>query len=320
MVLALLGQLGLVYHLSSTEPPRITTPVPVYEGFLPETATRIDITGRDLGAPHQSPRTITLVHAERTWGIAGTDQFPVDAAKVQELLGAVKRLRHVQPVTADPAFHARLEVDGDDYGRRVQIQHAGPPIDFYLGQIPSPNKIHLRRHEELEVYLVDGLSTWNLGVDAGFWVNRAYVALPTDSIWGVRIDNAKGRVVLERGPEGEWSVLGLPPGKASSSIDIAALVRRVSSLELFEPLGKTAKPGYGLDTPSAVVTITVGTPTVAGEMPSAIERVRIELGEETTDGLVFAKASSSEWYVSVRGTAVTELRDATAATFAAESK
>ena len=68
-------------------------------------------------------------------------------------------------------------------------------------------------------------------------------------------ENARGRIRLEKDENGVWSLPEESPIRPISQDKVETLVRKADSLRMLFPLGKEELSSYGLQDPSAVVTI-----------------------------------------------------------------
>lgn len=301
LFIALILQIALIsVSVVKTEDRGITEPTALYPDFDKATAKSITVTGGDLGNPKMEPLTVGLSKEGSTWVIDGTESFPADAEKVSKILDAVDSLTAAGAVVNKSSYYKKLEVLDTYFGRKLKIEHEGEPLEFLLGSSPSLNRRHLRKVGAEEVFVVTGLDTWDIGVRRGEWASKEYVEIPDKEVWAVTIDNPKGRIQIERGPNDEWALLGAPPTKKVKATDVAALVRRVRSVPLDEPLGKTDKPGYGLGKPTASISLITGTSTIAGVPPQSTKTVRWFVGAPGTDGTHYVKAEDQSHYVRVK--------------------
>ncbi len=313
---ALILQIALIsYSVFNKDEGGIAEPTALYASFDADEAKKITITGGDLGNPKMEPLTVSVSKDGADWVVDGTDGYPADLEKVKKLIDTVDGMKVPGPVVNSSAYFKKLEVSNTLYGRKVTIEHEGEALEFFLGTSPGLNKRHLRKVDADEVYVVSGLDTWDMGVKPGEWAKREYFEVPDKEVWAVTIENPKGVMRIERGPNDEWALLGAPPTKTLKQTDLAALVKRARSLTQFEPLGKADKPGYGLAKPAATVSLLTGRSSIAGVPPKAPKLVRWYVGADSTNGTHYAKADTHEHYIRTQSYNVHPILDKTMADY-----
>lgn len=279
----------------------------VLDGFDAKKVDKVTIWGPPKEGTGPDQESVILEKVDGKWTIGGTDGFGADETKVEELLGTLGGLRSRTVVLESATYHEKLEVSPDKYQRKVTVTQGGKDTTFFVGSSPSFKNVHLRLDGQDQVLLVNEFGSSQLGSRAWHWVDRKYQDIPADQVWQVRIENAKGRIQLERDPAtSTWAALGVTGAPNKSTID--DLVRKARTVNLETPLGKAAKPEYGLDSPLATVTLTTGTSTVAGAPPPTTQTVTLKIGKkDEAKNQYYAKSSKSDFVVRVAGWAVTPL-------------
>lgn len=292
-VLLLLGM-----RLSDTTPVA-NQPTKVFETLDPAKVTKLEIKGelKDESDPSSPPQTTVVLTKEgATWGIASADNYPADQTKVEELLDKLSKLKSRAAVLTKAVNHKKVEVAEDKYQRKITLTADGKELAFFLGTSPSFKNVHLRRAGSDDVVQVSDLTSWEAGARAWDWVDRAYVKIPEKDVYGLRIQNKSGVIQLDRNAAGEWIAQGVNGPLKKSVVD--DLVRKASTINLEEPLGKTEKPEYRLEVPQATVTLMTGTSSIAGKMPETMKTDVIRIGEKIEkDNRYYVKASTSPYVV-----------------------
>lgn len=308
---ALIAQVLLLVGVSfAKDEPKMAPPSKVYPDFSADKVTAIEIAGDAATGAATGPafKSVKLVKNGTTWGVASADGYPVDAAKVTTLLDNVAQLKSSGEVVSKESYYKKLEVADDKYQRKVTLTHDGQPLSFFLGSSPGFKRVHIRKAGDKDVKLVEGLSVWDVGFKAADWVDRAYVKVPESEVWGVTVENAKGRFQLERAPSGEWAVLGARPDQVVKKTAVDELVRKAGGINLEEPIGKTAKPEYGLDAAQATITLVTGTSTIPGTLPPSTTTRTVRIGAKAPEGnAYYVRASTSDYVVTAPGWAVEAL-------------
>jgi hypothetical protein len=76
------------------------------------------------------------------------------------------------------------------------------------------------------------------------------------------LENSNGTFTFARDGEGTWTMEGLTADETLNEAQVNAVLRRGAFVTMVEPLGKTEQSTYGLDEPSAVVTLETTEKTV----------------------------------------------------------
>lgn len=310
LLVAFFAQLLLIMGMRlDTDEVANMKPAKVFEGLDPAKVTRLRIAGepKDPEDPKSPAQPIVELAKDGTqWGIASAEAYPADNTKVEELLDKLAKLKSRGTVLTKATYHKKLEVAADDYQRKITLTVDGKELTFFLGSSPSFKNVHLRKDGSDDVVQAGELTTWEAGTRAWDWVDRAYVKHSEKDVWGLTIQNKNGTMRLDRGADGAWAVQGITEPLKKSVVD--DLVRKSSSMNLEEPIGKTEKPEYGLAAPLATITLTTGTSTIAGKLPDTTKTDTIAIGAKSdSDNRYYVKASTSPYVVQVASWAVEPL-------------
>ena len=245
---------------------------------------------------------VTMARSGDGWVMPDADDFPVTADKVTALLDKIAALSTDRLVTNTAASQARLQVADDDYATRIALTDAdGKETVLYLGSSPGYNSVHVRAGGEDATYLTSALSTWDAATTAASWIETAYVDVSSADLTALTLHNSHGDLVLTLGDDGLWSLAGLGAEESLDQARVQSLIGRATTYNITQPLGRSAKPEYGLDAPVAEVVLT----TADGE-------TTIQIGaEDTADSSYVVKASSSDYYVKSAAYSIQDLVDAT---------
>ena len=315
LALALAGQIALAAWLLQDEPVAPTGRTLVFPGFSADAATKIEVSGPELGSGDNSIKTVHLVKQGKQWGLGEVDDYPVRNETVSELLGIIRKLTTGPKVTSRSVHHAKLKVAEDSFERRIVIKYTAEEagqksertIDFYIGTKPHRDRTHFRQASSDDVYVVPEIDSWDIGITDGFWVEKEYVSVPDEELRAVKIRNKNGEFVLERDAEQKWSVAGWDASKPLNRVDVAAMAKRASSVELAQPLSKAVKKGYGLNTPVARVTLFSSSSTAAP--PNQWAQVNYSIGGPSIDEHYYVKSDRSAYVAKVRPIEVNAMVD-----------
>lgn len=254
-----------------------------------------------------SGKELELRKVAGEWVLPKADDFPAKKEKVMPLLEKVAALNTGRLVARTTASHRQLQVAEDAFVRRVDLETAdGNVYTLYIGSSPRYGVVHVRVGGQNEVYLARELNVWDIAPNANLWIDPLYLSVPQDTLSRVTLHNANGTFVFEKGETTEdgtikWMLTDLAPGETQSEGEVRLLINQATNLNMIEPLGKEPQASYGLDQPSAIVTLTTATDVIT-----------LTLGAEDAETRnVVAKASTSPYYVYVAKNSVMRLLEAT---------
>jgi hypothetical protein len=246
--------------------------------------------------------SINLAKEGDAWVLPDVDSYPTQADKVTGLVDKIVGLKTGHLVAQTSTSYKRLKVATDDYERLVQFNLAdGTAHKLYVGTSPSYGATHVRADDQAGVYLTPDLSISDVGVGANNWVDTAYLNVPADQVVAVTLENANGRFEFTKTND-TWTMQGLAAGETLDQSQVTALVNKARYVVLSRPLGKTADPAYGMDTPGAVVTIQ------AHSEDAGDQTYTLTVGaKDTTDSTYTVKSSESPYYVRASSYSVEDL-------------
>ena len=261
----------------------------------------IEAAAQEGGAPER----IELAKKDGKWVVASGGDFPAKADKVEELVKNLTELAVRDPISTQAANHAELKVADQEFGRKVQIKAGAAEKTFFVGAGDGPG-VHLRFANEAAVYQSRGVSVWSVSASARTYVDTKYVEMDKDKLAAVTVQNAKGLLTFKKAGD-SWTLAELPAGEAIDADKAKAFVAKAARLALEAPVGKEAKPEFGLGA-GARVTL-VGT---ADDKPKTLSYL---VGAPADDKSFYAKADDSDFFVTVSKYAAEQLLDKAAADF-----
>jgi hypothetical protein len=207
--------------------------------------------------------TVALRQAGEDWVLPDADDYPAEANKITPLREKIVGLTTGRLVTRTDASHRRLQVHPNDFVRRIDFETAdGTTRTLYLGSAPSYGTIHFRVDGQSEVYLASDITTYDTNATVSSWINTTYLSITQDDVTAMTLENGNGTFAFARGGEGTWTMGGLAADETLNEAQVNAVLRRGTFVTIVEPLGKTEQPAYGMDEPSAVVTLETAEKTV----------------------------------------------------------
>ncbi len=250
--------------------------------------------------------SLKLARQGGQWVLPGADNFPADSAKVDGFLTKVTALKTNRLVTKTEASQARLQVAASQYLHRVDMQTGdGASQTLYIGSSSGAQATNVRAGDRPEVYLADALTSADATAQAGTWINPTYLTVTTTDTLNFTLKNANGEFAFNKDASGNWTMAGLAAGETLNQDNITAIASVLTSLQMTAPLGKTAKPEYGMDKPLAVLTLTTKQNNKTYTLTvGALQKA----GADGTSNYV-VKSSESSYYVEVAESTVKDLVD-----------
>ena len=260
---------------------------------------------------------IVLARSEAGWALPDADDFPVNGAKAEELLGKIAALNTSRLIASNPSSQARLEVKDDDFQRKVSIAADSSTETVYLGGSGGGDAVYVRRGGDDNVYLGVGLNTWEAPPQVSAWINASYVSVPQDDILALSLNNAHGSFSFQHDGE-SWIYAGAGENETLDAAQMTNILRNAASIHMVEPLGLEARDEYGLDQPAVTVEVvyrqaveiepeTADTDETAeavdetqAEIEYAARSYTLAIGARQDDGNYALQSSSNDYVVLVR--------------------
>jgi len=233
---------------------------------------------------------INLAKKEDKWVLGGVDDFPADGTKITPLMEKIQKIETNRLVTKTDGSHKRLQVGTEGYNRLVEFKLAdGTSHKLYLGSSAGAAATHVRADEQAEVYLTGEMNSFEANTQASGWIDTLYFTVPQTMTKAIVLENANGKFEFQKTGEITWTMKGITSAETFNQSSFNTLLNQITSLRMNKPLGKKVEASYGLDKPSATVTI------------EADQKYILDIGAPTeADGGSYAmKASNSLYYVQV---------------------
>jgi Domain of unknown function (DUF4340) len=262
LIAALAVQIVLivVMALRSGEPGAVQEH-PLLPDFDAAKVTKLSISGAE-GAP------VVLARHGTDWVLASAFDYPVDAARVTELLSPIAKLAAAEPVATQASRHKQLKVDDTEFDRKLVIT-TDKDLVLFIGA-PIGHRTAVRIGGDDRVYGVSGLSATAAGTQPRDWTEPAYVKIPRAEVARVAIQRDATSLEIARAAT-SWSVsmggapLALATGETLESTVIDRLVDDLAAIDLAAP----ADPKRDASKPTAVITIERTAPAPAAGSGSA---------------------------------------------------
>ena len=272
---------------------------------LLENVTAAGIT--QLAIQDQDGNRIELARSGDGWVLPQSDDYPVVTATVSALLDKLVGIQTGRLIANTATGFDRLQVSDSNYVRRVELKLAdGGTRTLFVGSSPSGGAVHVRLDGANGVYLTDSLSSADAGTDAASWIDTAFFTVTLDQLSTVTLTNQNGTFTFEIDPSdrdgSDWKMEGLAAGETLDTQKVTDLLTPLSALNMRRPLGKTLKPEYGLQPPSATITL-----TAKSDAASPVPKVLTIGALDASDSTYAASASGSAYYARVSSVSVGSL-------------
>ncbi len=246
---------------------------PLLPDFDAAKVTKVTIAGAD--------GSVVLAKNGGNWVIASAFDYPVDAARVTELLAPIAKLAAAEPLATQAGRHKQLRVDDAEFDRKLTIDFASPSGDaarsgkpdlasgdkqlvLYIGSTVG-HRVAVRIGGDDNVYGVTGISAVAAGPTPHDWTDLQYAKMPRAEIAKVTIVRDGTTLEVARAG-GSWSaaINGAPVALATGeTIDAAVIDRAVDELASIDSAAP-GDPKRDASKPSAVITIERTAPAPAG--------------------------------------------------------
>lgn len=257
-------------------------------------------------------KTLTLAKQGSDWTLPDFENYTAQSDQVTQFLNKLIGIKTDVLATSTASSLKRLQVADDDFVRKIDLQGAdGTTHTLYLGTASGGGANHVRLGGQDNVYVARGINSFEAATDVNGWINPTYLSVPQSNILSASIENAQGKFEFANDAN-VWTMKNLPGGAQFNQQELITLLARLGSLNMQSPLGKTAKPEYGLDKPSATVTAMVSD-------TNATKTYMLKIGAKDSEGNYPVISSDSTWYVKVPAASVEPFINAKMETFLAQA-
>lgn len=252
-----------------------------------------DIT--QLSISDNAGKSIALAKQGDAWVLPDAGDFPAKPDAITALLDKLVALKTTRLIAETPASHARLQVAEDDFVRRLDLKSAaGDAYTIFLGSAPAAGATHFRLGGQDQVYQTNSLTSFDANVEPVNYIDANLVSIPAADVTTMTITNANGKLAFSKGAGGEWTLDGLAAGQTLDASLVQTLLNQATSISMVQPLGKSADPAWGMESPLAVVSLS--TQPAEGE-PKTYE-LRIGVKDEA-NSRYYVKFSDSPYFAAV---------------------
>jgi hypothetical protein len=257
-------------------------------------------------------KALTLAKQGSDWTLPDLENYAAQSDQVTQFLDKLFGIKTDVLATSTASSLKRLQVADDDFVRKIDLQGAdGKVYTLYLGTASGGGANHVRLGGQDNVYVARGINSFDAATDAHGWINPVYLSVPQSSILSASIENAQGKFEFANNA-GAWTMKNMPGGAQFNQQELLSLLAGLGSLNMQSPLGRTARPEYGLDRPSATVTAIVSD-------TNATKVYTLKIGAKDSEGHYPVISSEATWYVKVPAASVEPFINARMETFLAEA-
>lgn len=199
---------------------------------------------------------VTLKKQGDNWVLPEAGDYPAKGEDMNSLLEKISAVKTNRLVTQTEASQKRLQVADNDFNRRLQISMTdGSGYDLFIGSSAGVGATHVRADNQSEVYLTNELNAYETNALASNWVDTLFFSLPQTATTKLTLENQNGTFEFVR-TDDSWTLAdGLTGDEVLKEGSVTTLVNQASSVRMNEPVGKEMQPDFGLDNPTATVTL-----------------------------------------------------------------
>jgi hypothetical protein len=264
---------------------------PVIAGFDAAKVTRLQVFAGQGQAVGDAAKPLDLVKRDAGWVLASGFDYPVDAAKVTDVLGSIGKASAAAPIATQAARHKQLHVADADFERKLVVTMNGKDLTVYVGGPAGARRTAVRVGASNDVFGVTGLSAGTIGSEPRAWVDPSYVKLPTDEISKVVVQRGTTTVELSRpvppaavapaegsGSAGSGSAGSGSAGSAAPALAVTPWSATVSGAPITLAAGESLDTGVIDRLVGAVATIDLAMPADVKLAPGkpAVATITIE--------------------------------------------
>jgi hypothetical protein len=173
--------------------------------------------------------TVSLQNIGGKWYVVRSEptesRYPADESAVKSLLGSIQKLKVTSLVSSNPDRQPLFQVDST--GTLLSFaDRSGKSISFYVGKMgPSFSETYVRPVNSNDVYIAEGITSWEVNKEAKDWRDKVVVKVTRDSVRQLTFRYPKEHFTLVKD-----SVWRMQPA-TKEKINESAITSLLSSLE-----------------------------------------------------------------------------------------
>ena len=170
---------------------------------------------------------VTVIHRTAdNWVIASRDNYPVDIARIRQLLLQIAAAKMVEQKTSDPDLYSQLGVQDPaiEGSKGTRIQVSGPDVsyDLIVGNVAQPGYRYVRKFEVSRSWLID--KDPGIPGSPAEWLVRDIIDIKSADVRSVTIRHPDGeeiRMSKDSADAPEFAVVNIPDGRELSYATVA---------------------------------------------------------------------------------------------------
>jgi len=199
--------------------------------------------------------SVVLEKSGENWVLANFGNYPVIPENVTDLLDSINNIRTGRLVTNTKASHQRLEVEEDQFQRKIEIKMSDAYYTILIGSSPAPSNVHVRLSNQDSVYLTNAISTTKASAQVSNWVDTSVIQIPSDSVKSIEVTTPDGFLQFELGSDNQWTCLQFSTGETLDSSKWTTYLTAFTNLRMVSPVSNVINEEFGLSSPLAKVVI-----------------------------------------------------------------
>lgn len=198
---------------------------------------------------------VNIEKVDGNWVLANTGNFPVISENVTKFVENLANIRTGRLVTNTSASHQRLEVDSDNYQRKVDVKTSDGTITLFIGSSPAQSNVHVRLSGQDAVYLTNAISTTTASALVSNWIDTSFIKIESGSVKEVQVTTANEKLQFHLNESGEWVCSQLTANEKLDTSNWTTYLTAFTNLRMFAPVSDTIDESYGFSSPVAKLTI-----------------------------------------------------------------
>ena len=194
------------------------------------------------------------------WSMKTSGDYPIAREKVDACLAKMESIKKGSVASRNPDSHPRLGVDGSFRQIRIYGEGEDPLIHLYLGMRGLGNKRTFLRKEGMDEVLAvldTDLNTVFSPVPYAWFESLDLLKFESRALTRMTLETPEGRVVLDRGEEGDWALTEPEDGEVDQS-RVTSMARTASEFRFFDVATPSPEIEAGFEEPVLRMTFALG--------------------------------------------------------------
>ncbi len=235
---------------------KVRTAVPLFPKFDKAAVEKIEIV---------ADSTVTTLKKENgQWLVDSMDNYPADAASVDELLNKVSEFKNTERVSNNPDKQAEFEVDSTGIDVKLMDGSDAVLVHLFVGKnTPGFLSSYVRAADSNDVYIAQGALQTVFDKGTQSWKDRTVFDFNKGNVLQLNITSSEETVELRLDDDGKWQMLQ-PIASAVKQSEVDSLLTAFSQLDTDDfAEAKDALDEYGLASPESSISAVLNDGTTA---------------------------------------------------------